>query len=97
MPSHLTEADVAHIAELARLELSDADRKTMTGQLGDILAYAAMVQEVQTAGVAPAIETALRPDNRPDDPIPGLRRDDFLRDAPDAARDAGLFRVPKVL
>jgi len=100
MASQLTRDDVAGIAELARLELSADEQDALTRQLGDILAYAATVQQADTTGVEPMrgdLGGAALPPWRTDTPTPSLRRDDVLSEAPDAAQAAGLFRVPKVL
>ena len=98
MASQLTRDEVAGIAELARLELSADEQDALTRQLGDILAYAATVQQADTTGIEPMRgDREGLPAWRPDTPAANLRRDDVLREAPDAAQDAGLFRVPKVL
>ena len=99
MASPLTSDEVARIAELARLELSASERETFARQLTDILAYAAIVQQVDTRGVGP--DGADEPDGpaplREDVASPSTARDEALGQAPDGVRDAGLFRVPKVL
>ena len=98
MPSQLTNEEVARIAELARLELTPAEAEMFTRQLTAILDYAARVQEVQTTdliGLAGGGEAA--PVWREDTVAPCLSRDEVLDRAPDAAKSAGLFRVPKVL
>ena len=97
MASQLTRDDVAHIASLARLDLSAAELDTFARQLADILAYAAVVQQVDTTGAGHPDAATAGPPLRPDQPAPGLDRDSALSGAPDAAREAGLFRVPKVL
>lgn len=98
MAPTLTRADVLRIAELARLELTEAEVETFTRQLDDILGYAQQVQEVDTTGVSPTshamtIEAAWRPDT----PAPSLDLSDSLANAPQADRAGGLFKVPKVL
>jgi aspartyl-tRNA(Asn)/glutamyl-tRNA(Gln) amidotransferase subunit C len=98
MPSQLTNDEVARIAELARLELTAGETEMFTRQLTAILDYAARVQEVPTtdlAALAEDQETA--PVWRDDTVTPCLSRDEVLDMAPDAAKSAGLFRVPKVL
>jgi len=98
MPSQLTNEEVARIAELARLELTPGEAEMFTRQLTAILDYAARVQEVDTtdlAGLARGDEPV--PVWRDDTVTPGLSRDEVLDTAPDAAKAAGLFRVPKVL
>lgn len=98
VPSKLTRADVTRIAALARLELSEAEISMFTGQLGEILAYAEVVQQVDTETVAPTAHPFTTATVwREDQPAPSLDRGEVLAQAPDAALDAGLFRVPKVL
>ena len=53
MSDVLSRAEVARIAELAHLELTDAEAEAFTRQLGDILAYATQVQALDTSGVPP--------------------------------------------
>ena len=96
MPTTWTREDVRRVAELARLELADAEIARLTKEIADILSYAELVQQVDTTGVPPLSHPlADAAVTRPDQPRPSLDRDALLRQAPDA--DAGLFRVPKVL
>ncbi|HVQ41256.1 MAG TPA: Asp-tRNA(Asn)/Glu-tRNA(Gln) amidotransferase subunit GatC [Vicinamibacterales bacterium] len=98
MPSQLTNEEVARIAELARLELTPGEAEMFAPQLTAILDYAARVQEVQTTDLtAPADGRETAPVWREDAVTPGLSRDEVLDSAPEAAKSAGLFRVPKVL
>ena len=98
MSSTLTSADVLRIAELARLELSQEEVERFSRQITDILGYAEQVQEVDTSGVSPTSHP-LEIDGawREDEARPPLDRGAALANAPDADRDAGLFKVPKVL
>src|ERR687897_297665 len=100
--SSLTIADVERIAALAHLELTDEEKPLFTRQLADILNYAEQLQAVDTTGVpATAHVSAARSGEdsgeRADEPRPSLSVEDALANAPDAARDAGLFRVPRVM
>src|SRR5207245_8914730 len=52
MPAAFTRADVAAVAALANLELEPSELDLFARQLGDILAYAEQVQQVDTTGVA---------------------------------------------
>src|SRR5262245_57725579 len=100
MASQLTPAEVAHIADLARLELSDAEREAFARQLTDILSYAEAIQSVDTTAIRAAASAEGGPQGegwRADVPAPSLDRDTVLAQAPRPAREAGLFRVPKVL
>lgn len=98
MPPTLTDAEVRRIAALARLDLSPAEIEVFSKQLGDILAYADAIQQVDTTGVPPTSHVLSRgPAWRPDEPQPSLDRDDVLREAPDPSPAGGVFRVPKVI
>ena len=97
MPSKLTRADVQRVAALARLDLTDAEVDLFTSQLEQILGYASEIQRIDTTGVTPTTFAAEGTAWRDDEPVPSLDRDTVLEQAPDAARAAGLFKVPKVL
>ena len=98
VPTSLTIADVERIAALAQLELTDEEKRLFTTQLADILAYAEQVQAIDTSGVpATAHVNAAQRTEREDVPRPCLSVEDVLANAPDAAADAGLFRVPRVI
>ena len=98
MSATLTRADVLRIAALAHLELTDAEVALFTAQLAGILEYADDIRHVDTTGVPPTSHTFADASAWRDDvPAASLDRDAALANAPDAARDAGLFRVPKVL
>lgn len=98
MPDELSRADVDRIAALASLDLTEDEAETFTAQLAGILAYARQVQQLDTSGV-PATSHVLShaPLDRPDEPSPSIDRTRVLAAAPDAAADAGLFRVPRVI
>ncbi len=91
----LTLAEVEHIANLARLELSEEEKNRYQEQLSAILEYAARLQELDTTGISPT--SSVLPERtvlRPDEPRPGLSREDLLKNAPDV--EQGQFRVPPV-
>jgi aspartyl-tRNA(Asn)/glutamyl-tRNA(Gln) amidotransferase subunit C len=92
----LTLEEVEHIAELARLRLSDDEKARYGEQLSDILEYAARLQAVDTSGISPTSSVLpARSVLRSDEPRPGLSLQDALRNAPDTEKDQ--FRVPPVL
>ncbi len=94
--ARITRADVEHVAELARLALTDDEIERFTEELGAILEHAAQVSSLDTAGVPPtAHPLPLVNVLRPDEVRPGLDRDEVLAQAP-AAED-GRFRVPRIL
>lgn len=98
MPSRLTSADVERIAALAHLELTAGEKELFTRQLADILSYAEQLQSLDTTGVpATAYVHVEERAEREDEPRPSLPLEDVLANAPDPARDAALFRVPRVI
>jgi aspartyl-tRNA(Asn)/glutamyl-tRNA(Gln) amidotransferase subunit C len=98
MSDVLSRADVARIAELAHLELTDAEADAFTRQLSEILAYATQVQALDTSGVPPTshVLTGAMVD-RDDVETPCLDRQTAVAAAPDGDEPAGLFRVPRVI
>ena len=93
----LNHQEVKRIAELARLELTADELELFTRQLGDILTYVEQIRSLDTTGVPPTSSVLNRPVDRPDGPRPSLSRPELLRNAPDAAPEAGLFKVPRVI
>ncbi|MHB8437561.1 MAG: Asp-tRNA(Asn)/Glu-tRNA(Gln) amidotransferase subunit GatC [Acidimicrobiales bacterium] len=92
----LTRADAAHVARLARLQLTDEELDTYAVQLASVLDHAAEVAALDTADVVPTSHPLpLRNVLRADEPAPSLDRDEVLAQAP-AAED-GRFRVPRIL
>jgi aspartyl-tRNA(Asn)/glutamyl-tRNA(Gln) amidotransferase subunit C len=89
--------DVERIARLANLELTREEKTLFTRQLADILAYAEQVQGVDTTGVAATAHVNAQGVERTDEPKPSLDVSEAVANAPDAAPDAGLFRVPRVI
>lgn len=95
--SALTREHVARIASLARLELTTEELDLFTRQLGDILNYVEQIRALDTTGVPPTSHVLNRPVDRDDVTGPTLSRADLLDNAPDAAPEAGLFKVPRVM
>jgi aspartyl-tRNA(Asn)/glutamyl-tRNA(Gln) amidotransferase subunit C len=94
--ARISPTDVAHVARLARLELSPEEVELYASQLAQVLDYAAQVAALDTAGVAPtAHPLPVRNVLRPDVAVPGLQRAEALSQAPEA--EGGLFRVPRIL
>ena len=96
MAERITTADVAHVARLARLELTEEELELFTGQLADVLDHARDLDALDVSGVPPtAHPLPLRNVLRDDVPRPGLGQDEALAAAPQV--EAGRFRVPPVL
>lgn len=90
------EIDIAHVARLARLDLSEAELEGYKNQLADILDHAAKVQSLEGD---PALEAShpLRFENafRDDETRPSLDRDEVLSSAPQS--EDGYFVAPPAL
>jgi aspartyl-tRNA(Asn)/glutamyl-tRNA(Gln) amidotransferase subunit C len=96
MSGRISRADVAHVARLARLDLTDEELERFTVQLGAVLEHARDVEALDTAGVAPtAHPLPLRNVLRDDVVQPSLDRAEVLAQAPDVEADR--FRVPPIL
>jgi aspartyl-tRNA(Asn)/glutamyl-tRNA(Gln) amidotransferase subunit C len=92
----LTRADVEHVAQLARLALTDDEIDSFTGQLEVILDHAAEVAALDTSDVPPtAHPLPLVNVLRADTVTPSLTPDEVLAMAP--AVEDGRFRVPRIL
>jgi aspartyl-tRNA(Asn)/glutamyl-tRNA(Gln) amidotransferase subunit C len=87
---------VEHIAQLARLTLSNEEKALYQEQLSAILEYFEKLEGLDTEAISPtATVLPLRSVMREDEPKPSTPREDILANAP-AAED-GCFEVPAVL
>jgi len=91
----VTEETVDHVARLARLSLTEEERRVFARQLEEILAWAESLQALDTSGVPPMSHPREAETLRDDEPRAGVDRATALAGAPEA-RD-GLFRVPRVI
>jgi aspartyl-tRNA(Asn)/glutamyl-tRNA(Gln) amidotransferase subunit C len=88
--------EVAHLARLARLAVTDDELDTFAGQLDVILESVASVSEVAADDIPPTTHAVpLTNVYRDDLPSPGLTRQQALACAP--AEEDGRFRVPRIL
>ena len=92
----ITRDDVAKVAKLSRLALSEEELQTYTAQLGHILQYIEKLNALDTSQIEPII-TAAASGNvfRPDEVKPGLKREDALAAAPE--QDEEFFKAPPVI
>lgn len=94
--SALSRDDVARLAGLARIELTDAELDRMVGELSVILDAVAQVQQAPTADVEPMSHPMpLTNVTRPDVVRPGLSQEQALSGAPQAQDQR--FGVPRIL
>ena len=96
----ISESDIENIAQLAHLEITDAERRTFAPQMAEIVTYVEQLNEIDTSAVEPALggltpEGELTESSRADEVQPSLGQKVALDQAPDAA--SRHFRVPKVL
>lgn len=94
--SQISRDDVAHLARLARLALTDDELDSFAGQLDAILGHVGRIQAVDVTGVE-ATDNPLKDVNvtRPDTVEPCLTQAEALAEAPSASE--GRFVVPQIL
>lgn len=94
--SQISRDDVARLAKLARLALTDGELDHFAGQLDAILGHVSQVQAVDVSGVK-ATDNPLKDVNvtRPDAVRQGLTQQQSLAQAPSAVD--GRFAVPQIL
>lgn len=92
----ITKHEVEHVARLARLELTEAEKEEFSRQLSSILSYMEKLNTYDTEGVEPTA-TVLGEVNvfREDEVRPSLPVDRALANAPEQAD--GCFVVPKII
>jgi aspartyl-tRNA(Asn)/glutamyl-tRNA(Gln) amidotransferase subunit C len=94
--SSLSRDDVAKLAGLARIEMTDDELVELSSQFGMILDAVARVQEVNLDGVKPTSHPQpMLNITRPDVVEPSLSPEDALSGAP--AQEDSRFRVPQIL
>ncbi len=94
--SDLTRAEVAHLADLARIDLSEAEIDTMAPQLAVILDAIASIADVATDDIPPTSHPLPLTNVFRDDVVrPRLTPEEALAGAPDAEEQR--FAVPRIL
>ncbi|PYY10421.1 MAG: Asp-tRNA(Asn)/Glu-tRNA(Gln) amidotransferase GatCAB subunit C [Acidobacteria bacterium] len=99
----ITQKDVAYVANLANLDLTDAERLRMEKDLNRILEYVDQLAEVDTDKVLPMAQvsqigtgqTGIFDPLRADEPRECLSHEAAMASAPQS--DGTFFRVPKVI
>src|SRR5262245_53903585 len=103
----VTDKDVAYVAELANLELTEQERQRMLKDLNSILDYIDRLNQLDTANVPPMAQITAQPGQgenvrknaqlfaRDDVPVPSLPHAAALENAPET--DGEFFKVPKVI
>jgi len=92
----ISPAEVAHVARLARLALSEEELSMYTTQLAAVLGHAADIAALDIEGTPPTAHPFPLADVfREDEPRPGLDRDEVLSQAPDV--EGPYFRIPRIM
>lgn len=94
--SRISEEQVRHVANLARLAMSDQEVKQFRQDLDAIITYAEQLNEVDTIGVEPTSHV-LNMSNvlREDEPCNWINQEEALKNAPD--KKDGQFKVPSII
>lgn len=91
----ITKAEVEHVANLARLTLTEEEKDQFTDQLNRILQAAEKLKELDTTGIEPTSHVLPMANvMREDEVCPSLPLEKVLLNAPD--QKDGLIRVPAV-
>ena len=92
----ITKEEVEHVAKLARLEITEAEKEIFSKHLSSILTYMDKLKTLNTEGVEPTA-TVLEQTNvfREDKARPSLPAEKALANAPES--EGGFFVVPKIL
>jgi aspartyl-tRNA(Asn)/glutamyl-tRNA(Gln) amidotransferase subunit C len=92
----ITPEDVEHVAELARLELTSAEKEQFVVQLNSILTYMEKLNELDTGDVEPTSHVIPLSNVLRDDAVrPSLDRSQVLHNAPEASHF--FFKVPRII
>ena len=92
----IDEKTVVHLAELARITLSDNEKKDFAKQLSNILEFFSQISELNTENVKPTYHVLeLKNVFREDEPRESLPQDVALRNA--SRKEKGFFKAPKII
>jgi aspartyl-tRNA(Asn)/glutamyl-tRNA(Gln) amidotransferase subunit C len=92
----ITPQEISHVADLARLRMSQEEIEAMARQLDDILTYVAKLNELDTGSVVPTTHAiSIVNAFREDEVKPSLPRDKALANGP--RQNGESFIVPKII
>ncbi|WP_405099595.1 Asp-tRNA(Asn)/Glu-tRNA(Gln) amidotransferase subunit GatC [Oceanobacillus sp. FSL H7-0719] len=93
---NISKEQVKHVADLARLAITDEEAEKLTAELRSIIKYAEELNELDTTDIEPTTHVLnLVNVMRKDEPKEWITQDEALKNAPD--KDNGHFRVPSIL
>ncbi|MEW5799545.1 MAG: Asp-tRNA(Asn)/Glu-tRNA(Gln) amidotransferase subunit GatC [Bacteroidota bacterium] len=92
----VTKKDVEHIAKLANLEFTDAEKEKLTHEMNEILQHMEKLNELDTSNVEPLSQVVEQQNVfRNDEVKPSIPTEEALKNAPDKTEEH--FKVPKVI
>ena len=94
--AEITKKEIVHIAQLAMLNLSEKEIENYTKDMQEILAYAEIINKIDTSETDETIgATEQKNVFRKDEVIEFQTREDLLQNAP--SQEEGMFQIPKVM
>jgi len=88
--------DVAYVANLARIALTEEERATFQAQLAQVVDYVHKISQLHTTGIEPtALAVAVQNVFREDEVRPGLERQTALDNAPATVQE--MYKVPQIV
>ncbi len=92
----ITKEQVEHVAKLARLNLTEAEKERLTGEMENIIAFADKLNELDTSGIEPTAHVIpIQNVFREDVVKPSFDREKILANAP--TKEDGCYKVPKIV
>ena len=92
----ISREEVEHVAYLARIGLTEEEKRHLQGQLSDILQHVAKINELDTEAIPPTAQVIpLQNVMRPDEARPSYPPEAIVANAPHA--ENLFFRIPPVL
>ena len=93
---NITKETIEHVANLARLNLTEQEKDKLTTEMADIISWVDKLNELDTAGVEPKahvipIHNVFREDKKEE----SYDRDSILANAP--VKEDGCFKIPKIV
>ena len=92
----LTQKEVEYVADLARIQVSGAEKEQLSHQLSSILTYMEELNQVGTEGISPMSSVVNQANVLRDDEVrESVPQDSAIGNAP--ATQDGMFQVPKII
>ncbi len=92
----ITKEQVEHVAKLARLNLTEAEKERLTGEMENIIAFADKLNELDTSGIEPTAHVIPMQNVFREDVVkPSFDREKILANAP--SQEDGCYKVPKIV